>query len=213
MSQSAIITVMERACRKAAPRLRRDFGEVSQLQVLRKGPADFVSQADKAAERTLLEELQKARPGWGFLLEEGGEIPGEEENFKITGVGDLARARRRLEAQMDIRTGTGCDVHAFGPGAALSRAKHPAGPNEGPAADTKTGTPGASAPGSAEFVHRPARPADRPQLRPFLLGRGPPRPRGGARCLSARHHLPRPCRPRSHRLPPVRQGRPRVGSG
>ncbi len=80
MSQSAIITVMERACRKAAPRLRRDFGEVSQLQVSKKGPADFVSQADKAAERTLLEELQRARPGWGFLLEEGGEIAGEEEN-------------------------------------------------------------------------------------------------------------------------------------
>ncbi|MGQ5701260.1 inositol monophosphatase family protein [Sandaracinobacteroides sp. A072] len=78
MSQSAIITVMERACRKAAPRLRRDFGEVSQLQVSRKGPADFVSQADRAAENTLVEELQKARPGWGFLLEEGGEIPGEE---------------------------------------------------------------------------------------------------------------------------------------
>jgi myo-inositol-1(or 4)-monophosphatase len=80
LSQSAIITVMERACRKAAPKLRRDFGEVAQLQVSRKGPADFVSQADKAAERTLLEELQKARPGWGFLLEEGGEIAGEEEN-------------------------------------------------------------------------------------------------------------------------------------
>ncbi len=77
MSQSAIITVMERACRKAAPKLRRDFGEVAQLQVSRKGPADFVSQADKAAERTLVEELQRARPGWGFLLEEGGEIPGE----------------------------------------------------------------------------------------------------------------------------------------
>ena len=80
MSQSAIITVMERACRKAAPRLRRDFGEVSQLQVRRTGPAECGSQADQAAERTLLEELQKARPGWGFLLEEGGEIPGEEEN-------------------------------------------------------------------------------------------------------------------------------------
>lgn len=78
MAQSAIITVMERACRKAAPRLRRDFNEVSQLQVSRKGPADFVSQADKAAETTLVEELQRARPGWGFLLEEGGEIPGEE---------------------------------------------------------------------------------------------------------------------------------------
>jgi myo-inositol-1(or 4)-monophosphatase len=77
LSQSAIITVMERAARKAAPRLRRDFGEVAQLQVSRKGPADFVSNADKAAERTLVEELQKARPGWGFLLEEQGEIAGE----------------------------------------------------------------------------------------------------------------------------------------
>jgi myo-inositol-1(or 4)-monophosphatase len=77
LSQSAIITVMERAARRAAPRLRRDFGEVAQLQVSKKGPADFVSNADKAAERTLLEELQKARPGWGFLLEEQGEIEGE----------------------------------------------------------------------------------------------------------------------------------------
>jgi myo-inositol-1(or 4)-monophosphatase len=77
VSQSAIITVMERAARKAAPKLRRDFGEVSQLQVLKKGPADFVSNADKAAERTLVEELQKARPGWSFLLEEQGEIAGE----------------------------------------------------------------------------------------------------------------------------------------
>ena len=79
MAQSAIITVIERACRKAAPRLRRDFGEVSQLQVSRKGPADFVSQADRASEQTLVEELRRARPGWGFLLEEGGEIPGDEE--------------------------------------------------------------------------------------------------------------------------------------
>lgn len=78
MSQSAIITVIERACRKAAPRLRRDFNEVAHLQVSRKGPSDFVTQADRAAEQTLVEELQRARPGWGFLLEEGGEIPGEE---------------------------------------------------------------------------------------------------------------------------------------
>lgn len=76
-AQSAIITVMERAARKAAPRLRRDFNEVSQLQVSKKGPADFVSQADKAAEETLVDALQFARPGWGFLLEEGGEIAGE----------------------------------------------------------------------------------------------------------------------------------------
>lgn len=47
-------------------------------------------------------------------------VPGEERNFKITSPGDLARARRHLEAQMDIRTGTGFDVHAFGPGTAVT---------------------------------------------------------------------------------------------
>ncbi len=78
MAQSAIITVIERACRRAAPRLRRDFGEVSQLQVSRKGPSDFVSVADRAAERTLVEELSHARPGWGFVLEEGADIAGKE---------------------------------------------------------------------------------------------------------------------------------------
>jgi myo-inositol-1(or 4)-monophosphatase len=77
MALSALITILERAARKAGPRLRRDFGEVAQLQVSRKGPADFVSNADRAAERTLVEALQQARPGWGFLLEEGGEIAGE----------------------------------------------------------------------------------------------------------------------------------------
>lgn len=76
-SHSGLLTVMERAARKAAPRLRRDFGEVEHLQVSRKGPADFVSMADKRAEQTLVEELSKARPDWGFLLEEGGEIAGD----------------------------------------------------------------------------------------------------------------------------------------
>lgn len=77
-AHSALITVMDRAARKAAPKLRRDFGEVSQLQVSRKGPADFVSNADHAAERTLREVLQQARPDFGFLLEEAGEIAGAE---------------------------------------------------------------------------------------------------------------------------------------
>lgn len=69
--------VMERAARKAGGRLRRDFGEVEHLQVSRKGPADFVSKADQAAERTLWDELRAARPDWGFLMEEGGEIAGD----------------------------------------------------------------------------------------------------------------------------------------
>lgn len=75
---SAIIRVMESAARKAGTRLRRDFGEVEHLQVSKKGPADFVSKADQRAERTLYDELLKARPGWGFLLEEGGDIPGDD---------------------------------------------------------------------------------------------------------------------------------------
>lgn len=74
---SGLMRVMERAARKAGGRLRRDFGEIEHLQVSKKGPADFVSKADQHAERTLWDELRVARPGWGFLMEEGGEIAGE----------------------------------------------------------------------------------------------------------------------------------------
>jgi myo-inositol-1(or 4)-monophosphatase len=79
VAHSGLITVMQRAAHKAAPRLRRDFGEVEQLQVSRKGPADFVSMADKRAEQTIVEELRTARPDWGMLLEEGGEIEGNPD--------------------------------------------------------------------------------------------------------------------------------------
>ena len=74
---SGLMRVMEKAARKAGQRLRRDFGEVEHLQVSRKGPADFVSKADQHAERTLWDELRTARPGWGFVMEEGGTIEGE----------------------------------------------------------------------------------------------------------------------------------------
>ena len=63
---------MEKAARKAGQRLRRDFGEVEHLQVSRKGPADFVSKADQASERSLYDELLIARPDGGCVLEEGG---------------------------------------------------------------------------------------------------------------------------------------------
>ena len=79
VSHSGLITVMQRAVRKAAPRLRRDFGEVEQLQVSKKGPADFVSMADKRAEQTVIEELRNARPDWGVLSEEAGEIEGNPD--------------------------------------------------------------------------------------------------------------------------------------
>jgi myo-inositol-1(or 4)-monophosphatase len=73
-----IINVMSGAALKAARGLIRDFGEVEQLQVSIKGPGDFVSSADLRAERTLRTELQKARPGHGFLMEESGVIPGSD---------------------------------------------------------------------------------------------------------------------------------------
>lgn len=76
-AHSALITIMEKAARKAAPRLRRDFGEVAQLQVSQKGPSDFVSNADHAAEKTIVDVLRQARPEWGLVLEESGEIEGE----------------------------------------------------------------------------------------------------------------------------------------
>jgi len=79
VAHSGLITVMTRAARKAAPRLRRDFGEVEQLQVSRKGPADFVSLADRRAEATIVEELRNARPDWGLLVEEAGEIAGNPD--------------------------------------------------------------------------------------------------------------------------------------
>lgn len=70
--RSALINVMAGAAQKTARKLVRDFGEVEQLQVSKKGVADFVTNADIAAEKRLREELSKARPEFGFLMEESG---------------------------------------------------------------------------------------------------------------------------------------------
>ena len=80
--RSALWTVMTAAAQKAARGLKRDFGEVEQLQVSRKGPSDFVSTADVKAEKVLRQELLKARPRFGFLLEDGGEIKGEDGHHR-----------------------------------------------------------------------------------------------------------------------------------
>ncbi len=78
--KTALINVMEQAARKAARPMLRDLGEVEQLQVSRKGPADFVSAVDHKAEKILVAELGRARPKFGFLAEERGEVPGEDPN-------------------------------------------------------------------------------------------------------------------------------------
>ncbi|HQT87094.1 MAG TPA: inositol monophosphatase family protein [Acidiphilium sp.] len=70
--RSAHMTIMVAAAQKAAKRLIRDFNEVEHLQVSIKGPSDFVSQADLRAEQSIREDLDRARPGYGFLMEESG---------------------------------------------------------------------------------------------------------------------------------------------
>ena len=79
MPHSALLNVMIAAARKAARALKRDFGEVEKLQVSLKGPANFVSAADRRAEETLYAELSKARPGYGFLGEENGIREGADK--------------------------------------------------------------------------------------------------------------------------------------
>lgn len=79
ISQSALLKVMSDAARKAARGLNRDFGELAELQVARKAPADFVSAADLKAEQTIFEALEKARPGYSFLGEERGLIEGTDK--------------------------------------------------------------------------------------------------------------------------------------
>ncbi len=83
MAYSTTISIMLKAARKAARGLIRDFGEVENLQVSRKGTADFVSSADLRAEQILINELQAARPAYGLLLEEKGEIPGSDKNYRF----------------------------------------------------------------------------------------------------------------------------------
>ena len=80
MIRSALMTVMTSAAIKAGRGLKRDFGEIEQLQVSMKGPGDFVSLADKRSEKTIYEELAKARPGYGFVMEESGRIEGTDKS-------------------------------------------------------------------------------------------------------------------------------------
>lgn len=76
---STILNIMIKAAEKAAKSLRRDFNEVEHLQVSRKGPADFVTAADKRAEQIIFDELKYAKPTYSFLMEEGGQVKGDDK--------------------------------------------------------------------------------------------------------------------------------------
>ena len=83
--RSALVTVMVRAAQKAGRGLVRDFGEVENLQVSRKGPADFVSAADMKSDQTLRDELKRARPRFGIETEESGVADGEDGGAGVEG--------------------------------------------------------------------------------------------------------------------------------
>jgi myo-inositol-1(or 4)-monophosphatase len=80
MINSALMNVMVKAARRAGRSLKRDLGEIENLQVSMKGPANFVSLADKRAEEMLYSDLNKARPGYGFIGEEGGNRDGTDKS-------------------------------------------------------------------------------------------------------------------------------------
>ncbi len=78
MKRSALLNVMTAAATKAGKAILRDFGELGKLQVSRKGISDFATNADRRAEKILHTELAKARPGYSFLMEESGDVPGDD---------------------------------------------------------------------------------------------------------------------------------------
>ena len=83
-SISANLNIMIKASEKASKILIRDFGELENLQVSKKGPKDFVTNADIKAEKIIIEELKKARPNYSIISEENGvEKNKDESNFWI----------------------------------------------------------------------------------------------------------------------------------
>lgn len=79
---SPLMTIMIRAAEKAARSLRRDFGEVENLQISTKGPGDFVSAADRRAEEIIFENLKRDKPEYGFLMEENGAVEGSNPDYR-----------------------------------------------------------------------------------------------------------------------------------
>ena len=75
---------MIKACNKASKIIIRDFGEIENLQVAKKGPRDFVTKTDKMVEKILIEELSKSKRKYSFITEENGIIKNaDEENVWI----------------------------------------------------------------------------------------------------------------------------------
>ena len=82
LNRSALLHVMVNAARRAARGIVRDYGEIEQLQVSQKSQGNFVSTANKKAEKILLESLSQSRPGWSFVIDKKGVMPGNEPDYR-----------------------------------------------------------------------------------------------------------------------------------
>jgi len=79
-SISPNLNLMIKACEKASKVIIRDFGELENLQVSKKGPKDFVTKTDKRVEKIIIEELTKSKKNYSFITEETGKIINNDEN-------------------------------------------------------------------------------------------------------------------------------------
>src|SRR3979490_2529928 len=119
---SPALNVMIAAARKAGRALIRDFGELENLQISKKGPADFVTTADSRTERVLVAELSRTRPGYGFLVEEGGAIEGKDKTHRfITDPIDGPSSVVRGIPKSPISTGLEREAHPVPPLGSIPR--------------------------------------------------------------------------------------------
>ena len=79
-SISPTLNIMIKACEKVSKVIIRDFGEVENLQVAKKGPKDFVTKTDKRVEEILIQELSKSKKNYSFITEETGVIKNVDDN-------------------------------------------------------------------------------------------------------------------------------------
>ncbi len=82
MIRSPLMNVMTSTAMKAGKGLRQDFSQIAALNISKKGPGDFVSQADKRAEATIFRELERARPDYCFVMEESGVVEGTDKTHR-----------------------------------------------------------------------------------------------------------------------------------
>ena len=80
-SISPNLNLMIKACEKATKVIIRDFGEIENLQVSKKGPKDFVTKTDKKVEKILIDELSKSKKNYSFITEETGRIINKNKNI------------------------------------------------------------------------------------------------------------------------------------